>query len=519
VPRIQLPAALLFCAVGLVAAWAAGVDLVHLDHLSAAAAIAAGVVAVGGAVAVAAGGRPGRRARLAAISVSAIWAVGFLGVGLAAFDNRAAAALVELPATLEPRLTAYCPPPGEREPPPPPPPKKVAQAQGCALIIRAYELGYAKSLGSCAPQAAEPEVAPDEAPAAEPCRDRRRGEPLFHYSWRVLERSLSGAAELAGSGAAGEVIDETRARLDYVEPLAGRQWHAIASSPHSTHHLFTNLPAPRQPGLLERALGESPCSEQVSELEARLDFDSPSALVEHAHAMMLFDPRFGEPVGSCREHTIHWGQAPAICERLRESPAAALDDAGILDDVEATLSRLRHAIELAELDARLGRRSGVRLPRPAEIASFHCLVVTGPPEGGREPRRAKTMISPSSFSRAEVEVAGASIEILELRVGALAATGPAQLEVYQALSQVLGGERYAGPLESEPADRLEPADYLDGEGFALARLDALREVDPFVAGAGPLERAELRSIYPLAIHLAQLIEVFRRTYRKQRRRL
>lgn len=497
--RVQLSAALLFCAAGITAAWAAGVDLDHLGRLSAAAAIASGAVAIAGAVAVVAGSGRLRRK----IGLGAIWAVGFLGVGLAAFDNRAAAQLVDLPSALEPSLTRYCPPPSTREPPPPPPPKKVAQAQGCALIIRAYELGYAKSLGSCAPEEVEQVIEQAEAPTVEPCRDRRSGEPLFHYGWRVLDRSLHAAGEVAGSGLVSSAIDETRIRLDYVKPLADTQWQAIASSPHSSHHLFTNLPAPRERGWLDRS---SQCSGPARELEARLDFDSPSALVEHAYAIMLFDPRFGEPVGSCREHTIHWGQDPEICARMRDHPAAALDDAGVLDDVEATLARLRDALELAELAGKLGKRGDTRLPDAREIASVHCLIV------GAEP----------GFTRAEVELGGSAIEVAELRVKELSATGPAQLEAYQELAQVLSGERYAGPLESDATAAAPPAaGFLDGDGFALARAEVLRDGDPFVdpINAAVLDRPSVGDIYPLAIHLSQLVAVFRRSYRKQRRRL
>lgn len=495
--RIQLAVASLFCIAGVAAAWAAGVDLEHLAHLSAAAAIAAGAVAIAGAVAVVAGARRHR------VALGVIWTAGFLGVGLAAFDNRAAAALVELPSRLQPSLTRECPPPSEQKPPPPPPPKRVAQAQGCALIIRAYELGYAKSLGSCAPKEVAETVEAAERPEPEPCRDRRGGEPLFHYAWRVLDRSLSGAGEVAASGLVSRAIDETRVRLDYLEPLARTQWHAIASSPRSSHHLFTNLPAPRQRGWLEPE-----CVGRVHDLEARLGFDSPSHLVEHAHAMMLFDPRFGAPVGSCREHTIHWGQDPAICQRLRDSPEAALDDAGVLGEVEDALSRLRDASELSELSEKLGKRGADRLPAPTEIASVHCLIVGA----GGEP----------GFSRDQVAVAGAAIDVLELRVGELAATGAAQLEVYQELSQVLAGARYDGPLESGAGAAAPlPAGLFDGDGFALARADALRDLDPFVdpANAAVIERDTIGEIYPLAIHLSQLIEVFRRRYRKQRRRL
>ena len=37
--------------------------------------------------------------------------------------------------------------------------------------------------------------------------------------------------------------------------------------------------------------------------------------------VFLFEPRFGDPVGSCREHTIHWDQDASVCARLRESAA------------------------------------------------------------------------------------------------------------------------------------------------------------------------------------------------------
>ena len=86
---------------------------------------------------------------------------GFVAVALGALGNHAAARIVRLPEELgEPSPSAYCLPreasglgpqaSGQTTAP-------EAPQAGCALVKRAYQLGYAKSLGSCAPKQVKPE--------------------------------------------------------------------------------------------------------------------------------------------------------------------------------------------------------------------------------------------------------------------------------------------------------------------------------------------------------------------------
>jgi len=82
---------------------------------------------------------------------------GLIALGLGALGNHAAARIVELPEAFSvPSPSEYCVHDFEvprlqdeaRSPQP------AAGRAGCALVRRAVELGYAKSLGSCAPQPA-----------------------------------------------------------------------------------------------------------------------------------------------------------------------------------------------------------------------------------------------------------------------------------------------------------------------------------------------------------------------------
>jgi len=152
----------------------------------------------------------------------------FIGLGVVTVTNRAVALLRDTPASFARSGSEWCP---EAKPPE----VETHDDQGCKLVIRAYQLGYAKSLGSCGPKQA--------VARAEPvCRKRQRDEPYAHYAWRLLDRALT--RDAAPGDAAPGAIDRFAHQVDHVGALYDSTVDSVAMRPRSSHHLFTNLPDP-----------------------------------------------------------------------------------------------------------------------------------------------------------------------------------------------------------------------------------------------------------------------------------
>jgi hypothetical protein len=501
----------------------------YLDGLTATACVLIGLFAALAVALLAVGWRPGRRSRwhlgwsrsrrlleLPAPVQVALLAATFTCIGLLAFGNREAAVLAAVPDQLRAMsLTERCgdaagaPAVTEAAPEPAPAPA----ARGCALIRRAYELGYADDLGECAPRAAEAEAEAAQAQAAAPCTARQDDEPALHYLWRILDDRAGDVAATDPAGAVARGVRELETRFGYLDTLWAHQKHSVTASPHAAHHLWTNLEAPRAGSWLASLVAGDRCHDWT-DLALRVRWPdgerAASALVEHALAQLLFNQRFGNPAGNCPEYTVHWGAPADACARLVASPASFLDRHDALEPIEAVLDRHRRRSELRGLDRELGEtvRSA---PPPAEaVVSLQCFVVGA---GGAGPATAT-----------EVSIDRVTLPVRELRAAAIAVTGAGQLEVYQQLATLLAGGRYAGPIaeEASPARALAsppgPA-ALEGEGFALARLEVLRQADPFLGNGWPLESDELRQVYPFHLHLDHFIDAFRRRYRMQRGRL
>ncbi len=456
----------------------------------------------------------GGRFQLPATVRTGVYIAIFACVGLVAFDNRTTSMLTGL-GDSGLSLSTYCkkPKPVQEEVAAP---TQVRKVRGCGLILRAYRLGYAKKLGPCAPKKVAAAKKKAARAAAQPrCNDRQADEPLLHYAWRVLSDRVGKAGELDPAGKIGSNIDEFKTRLGYVSTLLSAQGQAITAAPHAAHHLWVNLPNPRDESLVKRYLmPRKDCSNRYRDMRTKLNWGdgdtAASALLEHAFGRLLFDPLLGEPAGYCREYTIHWNAPADACQRLRESPGSLLSASGAGDSVRAVLARHRAKGELRELAKKLGDKPPKQpLANPRRLVSFQCLIVD--PQGT------------GKLATAETSVNGATVDVRELRTPRLSATADAQLEAYKLLAMVLGGIAYNGPIEQTSIGDLakQPAALaaVTGKDFALTRLDLLRQSDPFVAGAAAMARTELHDVFPFRFHLQNFVDAFRRVYRRQRGRL
>jgi hypothetical protein len=433
---------------------------------------------------------------------------GFAAVAIAGLGNRAAARIVQLPDELAaPAPSEYCMPepaaPAPAAPAPAPPPEQTEQP-GCALVMRAYKLGYAKSLGSCAPKQAVAPVAAAPVAKREVCTRRQLDEPFLHYGYRRVAGATGAAASVNPVAAADHRVTDVRTHLDYLDGLLADIHHAITGSPHAAHHLWVNLPDPHPRAVRDYFTGSERCSQRFADLPLWPEWrpGNESWLFEHVVGQLLFATRFGT-TASCSDYVIHWDAAPDTCRRLTTEPIAVLDRDGALASVRAVLDRRRRQLEIGALSTALGRQAPVAPPGAAAIVSLACFI-----------------IDPALRSRADatgtvVAIDGDAISLREIHVPPLRTAADGPIDVYIGLATLLGGK--GGDLAAairEP-EAVEPR----GEDFLLTRLDPLIDADPFRGARGPLTRPELIAIYPFEHHLHGFIDGFRRRYLAQRGRL
>lgn len=575
----SLVAIVLAAAAIAIGAWRGAFDAEHFVHLSAASAFAIGVFASTCAALVGFGWRPRLRSRTAiavragkpaiiddaiaprelpALAQRAALVVVFATIALGTLGNEATARIGNVPADLtKPSRSEYCHPeaPAEPEPDAEPAvePPQVDQA-GCALVKRAYALGYAKTLGSCAPKTLT--IAPKKTAAkvVEVCTRRQLDEPFLHYAYRKLGEATSVAAPIDTLSAR---VHGVRTRLDYVRDLLADIQHAVTGTPHASHHIWTDLPDPHPRSFGQRFTGHPPCSAHYADLPlwpAWTASTPANTVFEHVFGQLLFATRFGT-TASCSDYTIHWGAATDACTRLAADPEGFLADSDALPSIHAVLDRRKRQIAMRELAGKLGEPATLPEPPPARsVTSVSCLMFDG-----AKPVAAKT-----------ITLEGAQLVLREVHGAAIAPAGSGPLEVYKAVALLLGGHRYAGasagtkiegttaiddPPASGPEPPVAPADgaaagsaatppsvttvptsnaaptsasspptpmatieIVDTE-LTLLALEPLVEADPFLAHAALLDRQDLVAVFPIEQHLHAFVDAFRRVYLPQRGRL
>jgi hypothetical protein len=514
-------------AAAIAAAWARGLlDPRYLDSLSAATCIAVGSLAALATALIAVGWRPDERSRVAvdargrlvrvaggkaielpAAAQHALFAAAAGCVALGALSNQATERLTALPAALAAPSSTGCPQEVEESPPVPAAP--APEIPGCALIRRAFQLGYTKSLGSCAPKTVA--AAAPRRPSA-PCTLRQADEPALHFTWRRMVDQVGSLPEMDPVAAVAESVADLGIKIDHLDALAAHQGHAVAAHPRASHHLWINLPAPRRVSWLRSLVDPVRCADRAEHVPLWRGWsDQPqpaSALVDDVVAQLLFSPGFGPPPAQCGDLAIHWDAPADACRRLAADPVDFLDQTGALEPVRQVLDRRRRVIQLGELDRALGRRSTVDTPAEVRaLVSLSCFVV--------DPAAARS----GAIDGRELRIDGDAVPMRELRVPAVRVAGAGPLEVYEQVARLLAGAGGTGSAESAAIGRLAAppavAD-VDAPDYLLARLDHLRDADPFLGVRWPLERPDLIEVYPFRRHLHHFVDGFRRLYRAQR---
>ncbi len=507
----------------------------YLTRLSAASCFFVGLFAAVTAALVARGWRPDRPSRagvavrggrpvieaatapreLPGVLQRALLSLVFACIGLGAFTNQASAKLTALPETLAmPSKSEYCIDEAPEQTAKPAAPAPAPEAQGCALIKRAYKLGYAKSLGSCAPKKVEAAAAPAATKARAPCDLRQLDEPFFHYTWRLLAQRTDQLSGVAPVNYVRGGVRDFRTKLGFAGSLVAAQTQAVEATPHASHHLFTNLPAPRAQSWIESLLAPDDCAARWAALpiwpQVAGEPHAPSRLVEEVFGQLLFAHDFGPTPGNCHEHIIHWAMPADACDQLAADPTGFLAAHDALEPVEAVLARRRSKLAIRRLATELDRPpSGTPPPQADRVVSFQCLVVN--PAGNGQ------------VTSTDVVIDGETIPVRALRAPEPVPSGAGPLDLYQHLAALLAGGGYSGPTGESTIERIghEPPKpgALSNATFILARLDALVAADPFLGTRWPLDRADVVQVYPFRAHLSDFIAAFRSRYFAQRGRL
>ncbi len=420
-------------------------------------------------------------------------------LGLACIDARALGLMGKFADDLR-TAGSFCP----DEQSAPPAPVEDVNAPGCALIRRAYALGYSDSLGDCGPK--------KKTEAAEPkaiCTLRQRDEPFLHYSWRLL----SNFWEHARRGADPSLKQARRdfaTRYDHLGALVASQRQVLESAPHASHHIFTNLPDPGG------AFRPETCGDRYRWLAHRpapgTGADRASKIFEHVLGQLLFEARYEPAAAACREVHVHFGSPSDICEKLAARPESVLADVGALSSVQAVLERYRLANELRAL--------GGRPPaaEPTSFLSFQCYI-EGEAPSQPTPRSAQ---GPMRKSHA-LSFAGQVLVAEEVRIAAPAAEAAIYTDRYDALARLLVRGFHYGVLLSEaglqpPGEGGLEASFV-GKDYLLSRLYGLGNIDLYLEPGWIAARPDLLEVYPYQRHLANYVQMFRRQFHGERGRL
>ena len=451
---------------------------------------------------------------------------------LITIDNRGMRLISEAPGKINFETSLYCPVEEEEE--------TQEEKPGCRLIERAFELGLIKDLGDCKPDNEE-----DEDTIGEICTLRQHDEPYLHYAYRQL-------AEFFGT-----VVNDTRqaiererehfqAKLKSVEQMADYQLSPVLAVPRSSHHLFTNLPNPDGETLsfLKKTFNPNRCVEEFGRLPHTLKLEesskrSASQALRHVYGHLLFNPKFDAIAGFCREYEIHWNQPTDSCERLSQTPAAFLKEAGALKTVNSIIDRYQTNTEIkgveesisrldkeyratSELDLELidefKREQAAKTVKPRRpiqnLVSFQCFMAGEDSVEGFwehefefEYSSEKFIATAISFSQSEIEkLYGKSI----------------QVRMYDPMSKLLAPDFVYSQLLSKQAvgaDGSITEDMFDHEDFALTRLELLHDSDIFLGNEWIHSRDDILAVYPWHHHLLGYIKGFRKTYLAHRGRM
>ncbi|SMF77334.1 hypothetical protein [Pseudobacteriovorax antillogorgiicola] len=377
---------------------------------------------------------------------------------------------------------------------------------GCELVIRAYKLGYSDSLGDC-------ETKKDQQEGEDGiCYKRQKDEPFLHFTYRQLETVYQNFDLWLNENSVSDQVKDFKEKTANLDKLVKAQQHSMEASPHSVHHIFTNLAKP--PQSLEqrfRELTESNyCLQKYSDLPHTIRLEHGwdtynSQNFEFSYAHLLFNDRHQPAAGFCREFAIHWAADTDSCDRLSANPEEFLKDHGIWSDVNDVLQRQDSLAYLGGYDER---------PREhllSRVVSFQCLNFN---ELAQEVESRTYTISGQDVASATVTLVQED-QVKPHKLPRKVMKGLAKTLIpHFSYSTYLSNQELASSSEEDFAARFEEV-----SPMLLTQLEYLRKADIMLGHDWLQEQPDLLEVYPWHLHLYNFVDSFRKEYRNSRGRL
>ncbi|NVJ61101.1 MAG: hypothetical protein HWE27_11970 [Gammaproteobacteria bacterium] len=467
----------------------------------------------------------------------------FFLLALVTLDNRGFDEVTELPESLAQSSDDFCPEKLELL-------EETEPKEGCALILKAFELGYAKNLGECEPNKVEVDK-------LEVCTDRRIDEPYFHY----FSRKITNFVEMSVAFFSGNDVKNIRKKFDtqleQLEPLKDYQVYAISAAPRASHHIWTNLPYP-EPDLYHKfaeILLPSRCIEQFQNQTNTITVEDAderkySQQMQHAYGQLLFNPNVNITAGFCKEYTIHWNAAEDACDQLATNPITFLTTEKVYQEVNLVMKRHDLAKIILALDDKLKEfetpeseldttnegidskllneqkknekgpitkskiaKSEQQLRDKEEIVSFQCFVNKA---NGKSTTKKKNVV-----------IQGTQFEVPTRYVTFMDSSEDSQIAMYKQVSRLMEDKfRYTQynsqselSVNRDPEATASENDFLAQPNYLMSRLEVLKNIDVFLGNEWVLKRDDLLEVYPYHVHLKNYVEKFRTEYEKEHGRL
>lgn len=412
---------------------------------------------------------------------------------------------------------------------------------GCDLILKAWQMGYVKELGTCAPDE-------EEEILQAICRKRQKDEPVLHYSYRKLVYAVDFLRRYLGDDFDQRQSQRFERQFLDLQTLGDQQILALTNKPRSAHHIWTNLPNPK--GLwgevLEFLGGGNDCLEEWSDMKPVLPIDkddqyAKAQTYEHSFGHMLFNSSHQTGVGYCREYKIHWGAPKDACDQLAEDPEEFLSSynasAGIKNVLRryrnrGTLEQLRDDLkefdtkpsqEFQRLQAMLetvsdddDKAKDKEALKPREVdqaVSFQCIVLDDEAQSKKE----RVIYEREGFPVYTIAFKGDHLKVEaenRFHPTPLRQLGPSLLPDFS-YGQWMSRER----PDLESAKEGIQLRLSESGDLMFTRLEYLRNADIVLGHKWINQREDLLSVYPWYLHLHHYVKIFRERYREERGRL
>ena len=427
--------------------------------------------------------------------------------------------------------------------------------EGCELITRAFQLGYAKSLGPCAPRKIE-------IKQKAVCLWRRENEPYLHYTYRLIDDFWQTLSLYVSKKFFQQEQEKFKFEYAHLETLQAYHRASLDAKPRSSHHVWTNYQFPHRflTPRLSKLLDPSSCISRYDQLphtpkEYRGDPYFKSKGLEHILGQLVFIPRHKDNAGFCKEYTIHWDAPVNACEQLSLAPEKFLKEWHIADEITnltrryfGSVEHQRYVNNLKQFELK-SPASRFAIQKPLEkktpkftkdakdtaaktkphdkiardlshLISFQCIMELSPSNW----QKTKDAPRQSTFRTLPVQLAGQKIFAHDTKFKEASGNKLVPIELYPVVAKTLAPRfQYTG-IESTSKidpnlDSLDLEEVFEDPQYMMTKLEYFTNTDIFLGNMWILDRSDILEVFPFYAHLYHFVDLFRQSYVPTRGRL